>query len=161
MKQGWKSHPPLLLTKRKLATFTPLVRCTESSLRNRLLASLQKGGGGALPLYLILIMIWWWWWGMLLLLLLSLILIIIIIISIIIIIISIFLLLLLLLISLGRRSLPASLALLRRPPASLCGPRCTPPPDHTQFGKGQTGSALTGSLQITCFLTEGPFGYSR
>ena len=29
------------------------------------------------------------------------------------------------------------------------------------FGKGQMGSALMGSLQISCFLTEGPFGYSR
>ena len=28
------------------------------------------------------------------------------------------------------------------------------------FGKGQVGSALMGSLQISCFLTEGPFGYS-
>ena len=29
------------------------------------------------------------------------------------------------------------------------------------IGKGQMGSALMGSLQISCFLTEGPFGYSR
>ena len=28
-------------------------------------------------------------------------------------------------------------------------------------GKGQMGSALTGSLQISWFLTEGLFGYSR
>ena len=28
-------------------------------------------------------------------------------------------------------------------------------------GKGQMGSALMGSLQILCFLTEGLFGYSR
>ena len=28
------------------------------------------------------------------------------------------------------------------------------------FGKGQMGSALMGSLQISCFLTEGLFGYS-
>ena len=28
-------------------------------------------------------------------------------------------------------------------------------------GKGQMGSALMGSLQISCFLTEGLFGYSR
>ena len=27
--------------------------------------------------------------------------------------------------------------------------------------KGLTGSALMGSLQMSCFLTEGPFGYSR
>ena len=30
-----------------------------------------------------------------------------------------------------------------------------------EFGKGQMGSALMGSLQISCFLTEGLFGYSR
>ena len=29
-----------------------------------------------------------------------------------------------------------------------------------RVGKGQMGSALMGSLQISCFLTEGPFGYS-
>ena len=29
------------------------------------------------------------------------------------------------------------------------------------FGKGQMGSALMGSLQISCFLTEGFFWYSR
>ena len=29
------------------------------------------------------------------------------------------------------------------------------------FGKGQTGSAPMGSLQVLCFLTEGLFGYSR
>ena len=29
------------------------------------------------------------------------------------------------------------------------------------FGKVQMGSALMGSLQISCFLTEGLFGYSR
>ena len=29
------------------------------------------------------------------------------------------------------------------------------------LGKGQMGSALMGSLQILCFLTEGLFGYSR
>ena len=28
-------------------------------------------------------------------------------------------------------------------------------------GKGQMGSALMGSLRISCFLTEGLFGYSR
>ena len=28
------------------------------------------------------------------------------------------------------------------------------------FGKGQMVSALTGSLQISCVLTERPFGYS-
>ena len=28
-------------------------------------------------------------------------------------------------------------------------------------GKGQMGSALMGSLQISCLSTEGPFGYSR
>ena len=27
--------------------------------------------------------------------------------------------------------------------------------------KGEMGSALMGSLQISCFLTEGLFGYSR
>ena len=30
-----------------------------------------------------------------------------------------------------------------------------------EFGKGQMESALIGSLQISCFLTEGLFGYSR
>ena len=30
-----------------------------------------------------------------------------------------------------------------------------------KVGKGQTGSALMGSLQISCYLTEGIFGYSR
>ena len=30
-----------------------------------------------------------------------------------------------------------------------------------QNGKGQAGSALTGSQQFLCFLTEGLFGYSR
>ena len=29
------------------------------------------------------------------------------------------------------------------------------------LGEGQMGSALVGSLQIICFLTEGLFGYSR
>ena len=29
------------------------------------------------------------------------------------------------------------------------------------IGKGQKGSALKGSLQICCFLTEVLFGYSR
>ena len=29
------------------------------------------------------------------------------------------------------------------------------------FGKGQMGSALMGSLQISCFLTEGLFWYSH
>ena len=29
------------------------------------------------------------------------------------------------------------------------------------FGKGQMGSALIGSLLISCFLTEGLFGCSR
>ena len=29
------------------------------------------------------------------------------------------------------------------------------------LGKGRIGSALMGSLQISCLLTEGPFGYSR
>ena len=29
------------------------------------------------------------------------------------------------------------------------------------FGKREMGSALMGSLQIACFLTEGLFGYSR
>ena len=29
------------------------------------------------------------------------------------------------------------------------------------FGKGQMGSALMGSLQISSFLTEGLLGYSR
>ena len=29
------------------------------------------------------------------------------------------------------------------------------------FGKGQMGSALTRSLRVSSFLTEGPFGYSR
>ena len=29
------------------------------------------------------------------------------------------------------------------------------------LGKGQMGSALMGPLQISCFLTEGLFGYSR
>ena len=29
------------------------------------------------------------------------------------------------------------------------------------LGKGQMGSALMGSLQISCFSTEGLFGYSR
>ena len=29
------------------------------------------------------------------------------------------------------------------------------------FGKGQMGSALVGSLRISCFLTEGFVGYSR
>ena len=28
------------------------------------------------------------------------------------------------------------------------------------FGKGRMGSALMGSLQVSCFLTEGPFGHS-
>ena len=31
----------------------------------------------------------------------------------------------------------------------------------TLLGKGQMGSALMGSLRCLCFLTEGPFGYSR
>ena len=31
---------------------------------------------------------------------------------------------------------------------------------HGSVGKGQMGSALMGSLQITCFWTEGLFGYS-
>ena len=29
------------------------------------------------------------------------------------------------------------------------------------LGKGQMGSALMGSLQFLCFLSEGLFGYSR
>ena len=29
-----------------------------------------------------------------------------------------------------------------------------------RIGKGQMGSALMGSLRISCFLTEGLFGYS-
>ena len=32
---------------------------------------------------------------------------------------------------------------------------------HAVLGKGQMGSALMGSLQILCFLTEGLFGCSR
>ena len=35
------------------------------------------------------------------------------------------------------------------------------PARASAFGKGQLGSALMGSLQIACLLTEGPFGYSR
>ena len=35
------------------------------------------------------------------------------------------------------------------------------PPGTEVLGKGQMGSALMGSLQISCFLTEGLFGYSR
>ena len=33
--------------------------------------------------------------------------------------------------------------------------------DVVALGRGQMGSALMGSLRISCFLTEGPFGYSR
>ena len=32
---------------------------------------------------------------------------------------------------------------------------------YSILGKGQMGSALMGSLQTSCFLTEGLFGYSR
>ena len=32
---------------------------------------------------------------------------------------------------------------------------------HAAVGKGLMGLALMGSLQSSCFLTEGPFGYSR
>ena len=32
---------------------------------------------------------------------------------------------------------------------------------YSVLGKGQMGSALMGSLQISSFLTEGLFGYSR
>ena len=32
---------------------------------------------------------------------------------------------------------------------------------NNKVGKGQMGSALMGSLQISCSLTEGLFGYSR
>ena len=35
------------------------------------------------------------------------------------------------------------------------------PKDAAAFGKGKMGSALMGSLQISCALTEGPFGYCR
>ena len=35
-------------------------------------------------------------------------------------------------------------------------------PLETELGKGQMGSALMGSQHcLNCFLTEGPFGYSR
>ena len=35
-------------------------------------------------------------------------------------------------------------------------------PTHIPYiGKGRMGSALMGSLQVSCFLTEGLFGYSR
>ena len=33
--------------------------------------------------------------------------------------------------------------------------------DEEVFGKGQRRSALMGSLRISCFLTEGSFGYFR
>ena len=32
---------------------------------------------------------------------------------------------------------------------------------HVHIGNGQMGSALMGSLQISCFLTDGFLGYSR
>ena len=35
------------------------------------------------------------------------------------------------------------------------------PTSFARFGKGQMGSALMGSLRISCFLTEGPFGYCQ
>ena len=34
-------------------------------------------------------------------------------------------------------------------------------PLETELGKGQMGSALMGSLRISCLLTEGLFVYSR
>ena len=39
--------------------------------------------------------------------------------------------------------------------------RPDPPARLTLLGKGQMGLALMGALQISCFLTEGPFGYPR
>ena len=35
------------------------------------------------------------------------------------------------------------------------------PANGPRVGRGQTGSTLVGSLQISCFLTEGLFEYSR
>ena len=51
-------------------------------------------------------------------------------------------------------------------PATACGAPALGPPhgpgagEQKLVGKGQIGSALVGSLQISCFWTEGAFGYS-
>ena len=48
----------------------------------------------------------------------------------------------------------------KAPPWLAAGP--APPASRpAELGKGQMGSALMEPLQVLCFSTEGPFGYSR
>ena len=54
----------------------------------------------------------------------------------------------------------ARIAIASPPTPVNCTPPCPSLPP-AELGKGQMASALTGSLRISCVLTEGPFGYSR